>query len=75
MATAPKKTDAPAEKTVGDKVVDILHSVFGSKSGDGGKEKEDPIAGEIKKARAQSVIGGDRRKAMMDQKIRESEGM
>lgn len=61
--------DKPKDKTVGDKIVDILHSVF-HKSDDSG----DPVTDTIKTLRKTSIIGGDNRKARMDQAIKDSGG-
>jgi len=59
MATKPK------EKTIGDKIIDIIHSV--TSSGTGGESKDDPVSGMIKKASDESMIGGGRRKRKIDE--------
>jgi hypothetical protein len=61
---------SPKSKTLGEKVIDILHSVTGT----GGEDKEDPISGVIKKASDTSTIGGGRRKKMIDEELEKSGG-
>jgi hypothetical protein len=57
------------EKSVGEKIVDIIHSVF-HKPDDSG----DPVTDTIKSLRKNSLIGGDYRKAKMDKAIKDSGG-
>ena len=53
----------PKQKTIGDKIIDIIHSVTNSA---GGENKDDPVSDVIKKASDESVIGGGRRKRKID---------
>jgi hypothetical protein len=61
--------EVPKDKTVGEKIVDILHSVM-----HGGSSSDDPVTDTIKTLRKTSIIGGDNRKARMDQAIKDSGG-
>ena len=70
MATQSK--DTKKEKTIGDKIVDIIHSVTGS--GTGGEDSNDPASNLIKRASEESLIGGRRRKRNIDEEIQKAGG-
>lgn len=60
--------DKPKDKTVGEKIVDILHGVFH------GSDPSDPVTDTIKSLRKTSIIGGDNRKAKIDQALKDAGG-
>jgi hypothetical protein len=65
-----KKPDSKEddEKSVGNKVIDIIHGLFNSKS-------EDPVITEtIKNLRETSPVGGERRKKKIDAALKEAGG-
>lgn len=65
------KESKPKEKTIGDKIIDIIHSVTNSA---GGENKDDPVSDVIKKASDNSMIGGGARKKKLDKAIEDSGG-
>lgn len=61
----------PKQKTIGDKIIDIIHSVTNSA---GGENKDDPVSDVIKRASDGSPVGGGKRKKRMDDEIEKSGG-
>lgn len=62
-----EKDKDPKEKTVGDKVIDIIHDIFRNKD-------TDPVAKTIEGLSETSVIGGKNRKRKTDDAIEKSGG-
>jgi hypothetical protein len=66
MATQSNKT--PGQKSIGDKIIDILHSVTSSGS-TGGEDSNDPISPTIKTLSKESIVGGENRKKKIDDAV------
>lgn len=66
-----EKDSKPKEKTIGDKIIDIIHSVTNSA---GGENKDDPVSDVIKRASDNSPVGGGARKKKLDKAIEDSGG-
>ena len=62
-------------KSIGDKVIDIIHSIYHSSDKTGGESSGDPVANKvIDDLSKKSIVGGQNRKKKMDDAITEAGG-
>ena len=59
--------DEEKKKSIGDKVIDIIHSIYHSSDKTGGESSGDPVANKvIDDLSKKSIIGGQNRKKKID---------
>jgi hypothetical protein len=62
------------KKTVGDRVIEIIHSIYHTPQRTGGETKDDPIPKVIDDLSENSIVGGKNRKKKIDKALEDAGG-